>query len=295
MTAQLKEREEQLIRKAETLQSYNELFFELTQSRKEWILVVDPENKNILYCNKVKHAMALDETPHHICEGCVHTLPIKCDLLNWAKHGQSIWEQEDASGTVYQITTYTLKWQDKDVFVHIVTDVTENRMEEKALTDKAYRDAGTGIYNRHFFEEYMNAALREQRDVTMCYMDLDGLKFANDMYGHTEGDRYIHDYVSAVQNNIRTSDIFARLGGDEFCIVFPGCCKHMVSKKISTVLSDFIADSQKPYPVSFSHGILEVHGPDNTQDLEQLLKTADMKMYRCKQINKQRYHHYKQE
>lgn len=292
MTAQLKEREKQLTRKAETLLSYNELFYELTRSRKEWILVVDSRTSNILYCNKVNHPPAsLDLNPHNFCEGCTHTLPIKCDLLNWTEERPSVWEQEDASGAVYQITTYSLEWMETNVFVHIVTDITENRMEEKALADKAYRDAGTGVYNRHFFDEYMNSMLREKRDITLCYMDLDGLKYTNDAFGHTEGDQYIHDYVAAIQKNIRTTDIFARLGGDEFCIIFPGCCKMAASAKIDAVLSEFIKENScKPYPVSFSYGILDVHGQENTYNPEQLIKIVDREMYRCKQINKQKYH-----
>lgn len=295
MTTQLKEREALLIRKAEALQGYNDLLIELTSTRKEWILVVDTRTQEVLYCNKAnQNITSMDTIPDHICDNCQHSLPIKCDLLNWNSHGQSVWEQEDTDGSVYQIATYTIEWKGQEVFVHIVTDITQDRRMEKALEDKAYRDAGTGIYNRHFFDEHMTQAIRERRDITLCYMDLDGLKYTNDKYGHAEGDAYIRSYVDCIQKQIRATDIFSRLGGDEFCVVFPGCCKAMVSEKIQEVLTSFCGQNQRPYPVSFSYGIMEVNSSETPMALDQILTIVDKEMYECKKHNKQLYHKQKQ-
>ena len=63
------------------------------------------------------------------------------------------------------------------------------------LTSKAYHDAGTGIKNRLFFEEYMEMILKENQKATLCYLDLDGLKYVNDKFGHQEGDIYIQCFV----------------------------------------------------------------------------------------------------
>lgn len=68
----------------------------------------------------------------------------------------------------------------------------------------------------------------------------------------------------------------------------------MVSEKIQEVLSTFCEHNQRPYPVSFSYGIIEVNARDNPMDLDQILNIVDKEMYECKKRNKQRYHKQKQ-
>ena len=124
----------------------------------------------------------------------------------------------------------------------------------------------------------------------MCYMDLDGLKYVNDKFGHLEGDEYIRSFVALIKTKIRTTDVFARIGGDEFCLILPGYHKDVVNEKIHEALEQMVAENQKPYPASFSFGVIELHQKEERLTLKEILERADTMMYLCKRENKKKYH-----
>lgn len=160
---------------------------------------------------------------------------------------------------------------------------------EGKLTDKAYLDPGTGIHNRLFFEERMSLVLEQKKHAVFCYMDLDGLKFVNDNFGHLEGDAYIHHFVSAIQNEFPDEDFFARIGGDEFCLVLLDWEEQQVFIRIRKALDVFIQNNSHSYPASFSFGILNINEETCGCSNNDLLREADILMYENKKENKQKY------
>jgi diguanylate cyclase (GGDEF)-like protein len=156
------------------------------------------------------------------------------------------------------------------------------------LSAKAYYDPVTSVYNRHYFEEYMDKVLKEQDTVTLGYLDLDGLKYVNDHYGHTEGDQYIATFARMIQKHFRSEDVFARIGGDEFCIVLKGKLVELTRRKLENVREDLIRQNTKEYPVSFSYGICEVSESSGHLTLEHILNEADTQMYDYKRRFKSR-------
>lgn len=214
MIEQLRERENLLMKKAEMAENYNRLLIELTHSRQECIMVVDAHSGEIVYCNKSKNGDGeFAEGKCSTCCGCEQRLTIHDEILKWKDTEKKIsrndsdkytvWEKEDSEGRIYQITTYAIEWKEKEVYVHIITDITESRRKGMILEDKAYRDPGTGLYNRRYFEEYMERALLKREQLTLCYIDIDGLKYVNDKYGHLEGDNYIAMIVAAIKNKAK--------------------------------------------------------------------------------------------
>jgi diguanylate cyclase (GGDEF)-like protein len=167
------------------------------------------------------------------------------------------------------------------------------RKREMLLINQSYHDAGTEIYNKRFFTEYMEKALENREEITMCYLDLDGLKYVNDNLGHTEGDHYLNSFVELVKENIREDDIFARLGGDEFVIIFPGLLKHQMEEKMEFLLWKFIRNNKKDYAASFSYGVCEIFDDGKEHNLEEIIVNADVAMYECKRKNKEKYHNTK--
>jgi diguanylate cyclase (GGDEF)-like protein len=288
MTEQLKERENRLkqetvksLKRAEIIEEYNELLMQLTQKRKEIIFVVNSETKEIVYCNKQQRIV------EDSCEDYVCDISFLNQLLNWKEGEQyKTWEKTAENGTVYRINTFPVEWKNQNAFVHILEDITIENKDTQKLMEKAYRDPITGIANRLFFEEQMKKLMAKEEDFVLCYLDLDELKHVNDTYGHTEGDHYIHTFVETIKKNIRMNDLFARTGGDEFCMVLKGCTKTKLETKMKSVREHFIADNKKPYFVSFSYGIVEIHCPKDTDKLEKILKEADMEMYKCKKRHK---------
>ena len=279
MTAQLKEREAQLKEeaqkaqeRAQVIEEYNDLLVEMTRRRKEWIVVVDEESRDIVYCNKRKDEKRIDP---EFCEKCRHRLSFRNDILNWQDSEQyKVWEAGDEEQGYYRITTFHIEWRGRNAHAHIVVDITDEKLAANRLNSKAYMDPGTGIHNRLFFDEYMESVLEEGREVTLCYLDLDGLKYVNDHFGHNQGDNYIRSFVSHMKSSVRATDIFARIGGDEFCVVIP---------------ERFAAENKEEYPVSFSYGVVEIRSTGKRSALEDIIKTADAQMYECKRRNKERY------
>ena len=294
MTAQLKEREAQLKEeaqkaqeRAQVIEEYNDLLVEMTRRRKEWIVVVDEESRDIVYCNKRKDEKRIDP---EFCEKCRHRLSFRNDILNWQDSDQyKVWEAGDEEQGYYRITTFHIEWRGRNAHAHIVVDITDEKRAANRLNSKAYMDPGTGIHNRLFFDEYMESVLEEGREVTLCYLDLDGLKYVNDHFGHNQGDNYIRSFVSHMKSSVRATDIFARIGGDEFCVVIPEVEKETAEKKFAELLERFAAENKEEYPVSFSYGVVEIRSTGKRPALEDIIKTADAQMYECKRRNKERY------
>ena len=293
MTAQLKERETQLKeeaqkvqKRAQVIEEYNDLLVEMTRRRKEWIVVVDAQSRDIVYCNKRKDEKRIDP---EFCEKCRHRLSFRNDILNWQDSEQyKVWEAGDEEQGYYRITTFHIEWRGQNAYAHIVVDITDEKQAANRLNSKAYMDPGTGIHNRLFFDEYMESVLEEGREVTLCYLDLDGLKYVNDHYGHNQGDNYIRSFVSLMKSSVRSTDIFARIGGDEFCVVIPEVEKETAEKKFAELLELFVAENKEEYPVSFSYGVVEIRRIGKRMTLEEIIKTADAQMYECKR-RKERY------
>ena len=88
------------------------------------------------------------------------------------------------------------------------------------------QDALTGAYNRHFFLELAQQAIRQSRmreqPASMLMLDLDNLKHINDRYGHAAGDRALSQIVHVCRSALSANDVLGRLGGDEFGVLLPG-------------------------------------------------------------------------
>ncbi len=294
MTKQLKEREAKLRGEAlraqshaEMIEGYNELMIEMLSKRKEWLLVVDVDTKEILYCNKRNHEESADSS---FCSACKKRLPFHHEILKWNSDEQyKVWEMTGEADTHYRITSFPIEWKEHASYVHIIVDITDEKRAAHNLASKAYHDPGTGIKNRLFFEEYMEMVLREEQDTTLCYLDLDGLKYVNDTYGHLEGDIYIQNFVELIKANFRSEDTFARIGGDEFCLVLGGSIRELIELKMAEILREFQTGGYAQYQCSFSYGVVDIEGSDNHLTYDEILQKADEIMYECKRRNKEKY------
>lgn len=285
--AQLKDEVARSQNRAEMIEGYNELMVEMLNRRREWLLVIDPNTKEIIYCNKKKQEGTVDPA---FCVACKKRLPFYSEILKWNSDEQyKVWEMAGEADTHYRITSFPIEWREHDSYVHIIVDITDEKRAAHTLASKAYHDPGTGIKNRLFFKEYMEMILREGQNATLCYLDLDGLKYVNDKYGHLEGDSYIQNFVELIKANFRSEDTFARIGGDEFCLVLNGSIGELIKWKMKEILRDFQTSGYAKYQCSFSYGIVDIDGKKNQLSYDEILQKADEIMYECKRKNKEKY------
>jgi len=174
--------------------------------------------------------------------------------------------------------------------VWVLTDQTETYHQQEQLALFASTDELTGVHNRRTGLALLQQALQEFKGdkgmLTICYLDIDNLKQANDAFGHQEGDSLIRLVTEDIKKHIRRSDFVARMGGDEFLIVFPDCnAEHarLIVQNIVISLEERNQRKEKPYAIGFSYGI-ESWEPGKTY--EDLVALADRRMYYVK-----RQHH----
>jgi diguanylate cyclase (GGDEF)-like protein len=130
------------------------------------------------------------------------------------------------------------------------------------------------------------ASLRRKRgQLTVGFVDLDGLKIANDRFGHGEGDWLIRTTAQVLTEAVRTSDAVVRLGGDEFLIVLHDCSFDEGARLLARAemrLQEINGAEHKPFPIGFSYG-LATYAPEKHATPDELIAEADALMYQAKQ------------
>lgn len=172
-------------------------------------------------------------------------------------------------------------------FVLTFEDITENRRIENQISHMAHYDALTDLPNRAVFYTRMEELLRfgpESAAFAVFSLDLDRFKGVNDTLGHPIGDRLLQAAAARMLRCVRDTDTVARLGGDEFAILQitfdkPADISMLASRIIETVGAPYQFDGQQ-IMVGASVGI--ALAPADGTDPDQLIKNADLALYRCK-------------
>jgi diguanylate cyclase (GGDEF)-like protein len=154
-------------------------------------------------------------------------------------------------------------------------------------------DALTGVANRralvrHATQE-LKRAQRYKTPLTVVFLDLDNFKEVNDTHGHPTGDACLTLVAQTLQLTVRRVDCIARLGGDEFAVLLPDTTKEaasLVIKKLQRAINDGMARYQ--WPVTCSIGAITHTRPDPKLTVDDLLREADMAMYKAKVAGKNR-------
>lgn len=167
-----------------------------------------------------------------------------------------------------------------------------NRKNYETIKYYSEYDSLTNTYNRRAGIDKLNmmfpSSERRHFMVSLCFIDINGLKEVNDTLGHMYGDELISTVADVIKEIIREQDFVMRLGGDEFLIVFNGIgvdIAESVWERIVKAYENINETEDRPYIISVSHGIIDY---DNMQsyNIDDLISKADEKMYEEKQIIK---------
>jgi len=179
----------------------------------------------------------------------------------------------------------------------IATDITELAEYRRKVENMAFHDPLTGLPNRTLFSQKLSVAIHKAKTnngmFALMMLDLDQFKAINDTMGHETGDKLLIEVAKRV-NDLEKSYVCARLGGDEFIIlVEPLQSRAHVESLSSTLLNQimqvYMIDGSE-YFISASIGIS--YYPNDSDDMNDLLKYADSAMYYAKKSGRNRYHAY---
>jgi diguanylate cyclase (GGDEF)-like protein/PAS domain S-box-containing protein len=183
------------------------------------------------------------------------------------------------------------------VNLHVVAqDITERKRAKEQLERIAHYDILTNMPNRVLLADLLNQAMlqckRRNRSLAVAFMDLDGFKAVNDLYGHNVGDELLIKLSQRMKEVLRAGDMLARIGGDEFIAVMVGLESIEDSKPVLKRLLKAAAG-----PVNLDDAVIQVSAsigvslyPQDHVDADLLMRHADQAMYVAKQAGKNRYH-----
>ncbi|MDI3420029.1 putative bifunctional diguanylate cyclase/phosphodiesterase [Streptomyces luteolus] len=176
----------------------------------------------------------------------------------------------------------------------LMEDTTERRLLNLRLRYEATHDALTGLPNRTLFFERLEKALAagDGRRFGLCYLDLDGFKAINDSLGHAAGDRLLVEVADRLQSCATApGEMVARLGGDEFVALTTGTDTERevdeLAGRILSMLAIPIRIEGREITVRGSIGIVE--GPAGERSPAEVLRSADITMYRAKSAGGNRF------
>ncbi|MEO6697684.1 MAG: EAL domain-containing protein [Gammaproteobacteria bacterium] len=188
-----------------------------------------------------------------------------------------------------------LKRQVETINHELKTEISERQHAEERIWHLAYHDTLTGLPNRMLLQDRLSRALtyaqRRQGMIGILFIDLDRFKTVNDSLGHGMGDRLLQAVAERLLTTVRSGDTVARRGGDEFVLVLPeiadpGAAVQVASHILESLSRPFKLDKQVLYATP-SIGI-SIY-PEDGEDVDTLLKHADIAMYAAKEAGRARH------
>jgi diguanylate cyclase (GGDEF)-like protein len=171
----------------------------------------------------------------------------------------------------------------------------EAALLREELREQAMRDNLTGLYNRHYVQEWFGLELRRAqrhgRPVAAIMLDIDHFKRFNDSFGHGAGDLVLRELAGVLRRSTRGSDVASRYGGEEFLVLLPECPFDIALRKAEQIREEVAKlelryDNQPLGPVTASLGVAAF--PDHAKESEELLRHADEALYLAKQAGRNR-------
>jgi diguanylate cyclase (GGDEF)-like protein/PAS domain S-box-containing protein len=223
------------------------------------------------------------------------------DVLNALIDGQDVvnyinrYRHKDGSYRCLEWTSYP---ENEETFFATARDITNQQKDEQIIHQLAYHDQLTGLANRTLlqdrFKHAISTAKRNRSRMALLFIDLDNFKSVNDTLGHDAGDEVIKVQAKRLFSCIRESDTVARFGGDEF-IIFIDKIKNTsdisrLAKKILTVLAKPIKETISSVTLTSSIGI-SIY-PDDGENYDKLMKSADTAMYTAKAFGKNNFRYF---
>ncbi len=186
--------------------------------------------------------------------------------------------------------------------IQLQQEIVKREKAQEKLFQIALQDSLTKLPNRNWFIERLNQEIEKSHlqpdyKYAVLFLDCDNFKMINDSLGHILGDRILQEIPLRLKPCLIENSFLGRLGGDEFIVLLAELKDHQEAIAMTTKFQQCLADSfaidQRDIFLNFSIGI--VFGDQEYQQPEQLLRNADLAMYRAKELGKGQYQIYNQQ
>lgn len=236
----------------------------------------------IIIASTIQHGMRYGVIMSGISSGIILIMDIMCfpnQMVN------SYFENDLVLSGIFFLTAWPLGYYVKAEREHI-----------EQLKRLVNEDGLTGIYNHRYFHEVLKDTIlfseKNEKPVSLIFIDIDYFKHYNDLYGHQRGDEVLKEVGTILKDCIRESDVAARYGGEEFAIILPNTVEKdavLIAEKIRVNIQNTYFEGEENQPngkVTASIGISTY--PDKAKNDMDLVKSADDALYRAKFFNKNR-------
>jgi diguanylate cyclase (GGDEF)-like protein/PAS domain S-box-containing protein len=210
---------------------------------------------------------------------------------------------DESGNTKWLLTTKVPMKDDNGIIVGLIgvaRNITERKRAESQIYFMAHHDALTSLPNRSLLMERLaqaiNQAKRDERRVTVVFMDLDNFKVVNDSLGHNAGDMLLKVIAERMLKCVRATDTVVRLGGDEFVILLvdqendiPTVTAAILERLRAAVAEPVVIDKQA-FRVTSSIGLATF--PEDGASAQTLLMNADIAMYQAKEKGRDNFQFY---
>ncbi|WP_319586647.1 EAL domain-containing protein [uncultured Desulfobulbus sp.] len=215
-----------------------------------------------------------------------------------------IWNQKKDGTICPQWLSISVIKNDQQQITHYFAffhDITELKRKEKQISVMAYSDALTRLPNRSALERRLAKSIaraaRDHLTLAVFFIDLDNFKNVNDSLGHDKGDQVLIEVANRLSQTIRSEDTLSRLGGDEFILLSESIenetAVYTLANRILAALQQPIVLKPNTIYINASIGISIF--PDDGQTTQELIKNADMAMYKAKSEGKNKFVMFTQE
>lgn len=207
------------------------------------------------------------------------------------KNGEAVW-------VTYLLTLIRDEKNQPAYFILQIQNITMQKKAEERLRHMAYHDHLTGLANRNKLEQFIShilaTARRHKQSFALLFLDLDRFKNINDTVGHEAGDLLLQVIAERLKSCVRETDMVARLGGDEFVLLITDVKKTesvaLIAQKILDSIMQVVTINGQEIYITTSIGLSVF--PHDGQNMQALMKNADLALYRAKEQGRNNYQFY---
>ena len=181
-----------------------------------------------------------------------------------------------------------IQYKGKPAVLGSFVNITEKKQMEEKLHAMSIIDELTQLYNRRGFftlaTQQMKISSRNKKEMLFFFIDLDGLKWINDTFGHQEGDLVLVGAAGILRETFRDADVIGRIGGDELAVLAlgtSGMTGVSLAKRLQEHIDLYNNQTDRLHKLSMSVGI-SIYDPENPSTIDELMSVADTLMYEDK-------------